>query len=67
MPRKPQAKLADLPTIPAELLEQFGGGPMTAEAINAVTLALKKALMERVLARDLHRVRGSRRRAAAIA
>ncbi|OLL27225.1 transposase, partial [Burkholderia sp. SRS-W-2-2016] len=24
-----------LPAIPAELLEQFGNGPMTAEAINA--------------------------------
>jgi putative transposase len=49
MPRIPKAKPADLPVIPAELLEQFGSGPMTAEAINAATLALKKALIERAL------------------
>ncbi len=49
MPRKPKVKLADLPVIPAELLAQFGNGPMTAEAINAATLALKKALTERAL------------------
>jgi hypothetical protein len=49
MPRKPKTKPADLPAIPAELLEQFGSGPMTAEAINAATLALKKALIERAL------------------
>jgi len=30
----------DLRAIPAELLEQFGNGPMTAEAINAATLVL---------------------------
>lgn len=30
---------AELPVIPAERLEQFGNGPMTAEAINAATLA----------------------------
>ncbi|AQQ25386.1 TPA: hypothetical protein ACT5CR_004635 [Burkholderia cenocepacia] len=40
MPRKPKAQPAALPAIPAELLEQFGNGPMTAEAINAATLAL---------------------------
>ena len=27
MPRKPKSKPADLPVIPAELLEQFGNGP----------------------------------------
>ncbi len=42
MPRKPKAKPADLPAIPAELLEQFGNGPMTAEAINAASLAFRK-------------------------
>ena len=47
MPRKIKTPPAVLPTIPAELLEQFGSGPMTAEAINAATLALKKALIER--------------------
>lgn len=49
MPRKPKAKPVDLLAIPAELLEQFGNGPMTADAINAATLALKKALIERAL------------------
>ncbi len=49
MPRKPKAQPVELPAIPAELLEQFGNGPMTAEAINAATLALKKALIERAL------------------
>ncbi len=42
--RKPKAKPVDLPAIPAELLEPFGNGPMTAEAINVATLALKKVL-----------------------
>lgn len=32
MPRKPKTPPAELPTIPAELLKQFGDGPMTAEA-----------------------------------
>jgi putative transposase len=43
MPRKLKSPPVELPAIPAELLEQFGNGPMTAEAINAATLALKKA------------------------
>ncbi|OIT13440.1 IS256 family transposase [Ralstonia solanacearum] len=54
MPRNPKAKPVDLPAIPAELLEQFGGGPMTAEAINAATLALKKALIERALGGEMN-------------
>ncbi len=49
MLRKPKARPVDPPAIPAELLEQFGNGPMTADAINAATLALKKALIERAL------------------
>jgi putative transposase len=54
MPRKPKTPLAELPAIPAELLEQFGNGPMTAEAINAATLALKKALIERALGGEMN-------------
>ncbi|POR54500.1 transposase-like protein [Paraburkholderia eburnea] len=54
MPRKPKAPPADLPAIPAELLEQFGNGPMTAEAINAATMALKKALIERALGGEMN-------------
>lgn len=53
MPRKPEAKPAELPAIPPELLEQFGNGPMTAEAINAAMLALKKALIERALGGEM--------------
>lgn len=54
MPRKQKTAPADLPAIPAELLEQFGNGPMTAEAINAATLALKKALIERALGAEMN-------------
>uniref|UniRef100_A0A0H2XXI7 Transposase n=1 Tax=Burkholderia orbicola (strain AU 1054) TaxID=331271 RepID=A0A0H2XXI7_BURO1 len=54
MPRKPKAQPVELPAIPAELLEQFGNGPMTAEAINAATLALKKALIERALSGEMN-------------
>lgn len=43
-----------LPAIPAELLEQFGNGPMTAEATNAATLALKKALIGRALGGEMN-------------
>lgn len=53
MPRKPKAKPVDLPAIPAELLEQFGNGPMTAETINAASLAFKKALIERALGGEM--------------
>lgn len=53
MPRKTKTPPAVLPAIPAELLEQFGKGPMTSEAINAATLALKKALIERALGGEM--------------
>jgi transposase-like protein len=49
MPRKPKTKPVDLPVIPQELLKSFSDGPMTAEVINAASLALKKALIERAL------------------
>ncbi|WP_043702223.1 IS256 family transposase [Tepidimonas taiwanensis] len=44
-----------LPSIPPELIEQLSGGitPMTAEQINATTMALKKALIERALGAEL--------------
>ena len=54
MPRKPKTPLAELPSIPAELLRSFGEGPMTAEAINAASLAFKKALIERALGGELN-------------
>ncbi|TDV19273.1 mutator family transposase [Paraburkholderia caballeronis] len=64
MPRKPKTQPVDLPAIPAELLEQFGSGPMTAEAINAATMALKKALIERGLGGEMNHHLGYARRAA---
>jgi putative transposase len=54
--KKPAAAgMAALPSIPQELIEQLAGGgtPMTAEQINATTLALKKALIERALGAEL--------------
>ena len=42
-----------LPSIPAEWIEQMVIGPMSAEAVNAATLAFKKALIERVLGAEL--------------
>ena len=50
-PRKP--KEAALPAIPKELIDQFVQGPMTAEAVNAASLAFKKALIERALGAEL--------------
>lgn len=44
---------AALPKIPPELLDQFVQGPMTAEAIQDATMALKKALIERALGGEL--------------
>jgi len=47
------AKTAALPTIPKELIEQFVKGSMTAEAVNAASMAFKKALIERALGAEL--------------
>jgi putative transposase len=47
------AKSAALPKIPKELLDQFVQGPMTAEAIQEVSMAFKKALIERALGGEL--------------
>jgi putative transposase len=41
------ARSAALPKIPNELIDQFVTGPMTGEAVNAASLAFKKALIER--------------------
>jgi hypothetical protein len=40
------AKSAALPKISKELLDQFVSGPMTGEAVNAASMAFKKALIE---------------------
>ena len=49
------AGVTALPSIPQDLIEQLTGGvtPMTAEQINATTMALKKALIERALGAEL--------------
>ena len=47
------ARSAALPKIPAQLLDQLFQGPMTAESIQDVTTALKKALIERALGGEL--------------
>ena len=44
---------AALPPIPKELIDQFVTGPMSAEAVNAVSTAFKRALIERALGAEL--------------
>jgi putative transposase len=47
------AKSAALPKIPKELIDQFVTGPMTGEAVNAASMAFKKALIERAMGGEL--------------
>jgi putative transposase len=42
-----------LPSIPKELIDQFVTGPMSAEAVNELSFAFKKALIERALGAEL--------------
>ena len=56
MPRKTKtaaAAAAALPSIPKELIDQFVSGPMSAEAVQAASMAFKKALIERALGAEL--------------
>src|SRR5436190_1025507 len=56
MPRKTKttaAAAAALPSIPKELIDQFVTGPMSAEAVQAASMAFKKALIERALGAEL--------------
>ncbi|HUN70182.1 MAG TPA: IS256 family transposase [Burkholderiales bacterium] len=54
MPKKTKGTAnAALPSIPRELIDQFVTGPMSAEAVNAASLAFKKALIERALGAEL--------------
>ena len=55
MPSKTSKKKAavDLPRIPKEVIDQLVSGPMTAEAVNAASMAFKKALIERALGAEL--------------
>lgn len=49
-----EANAARMPQIPKELSDQFvTDGSMTAEAVNAASLAFKKALIERALGAEL--------------
>lgn len=47
------AQSAALPKVPTELIDQFVTGPMTGEAINAASMAFKKALIERAMGAEL--------------
>ena len=51
--KKSIAAAATLPAIPKELIDQFVTGPMSAEAVNAASVASKKALIERALGGEL--------------
>ena len=55
MPSKTSEKkpVAVLPSIPKEFIDQMVSGPMSAEAINAASMAFKKALIERALGAEL--------------
>ena len=56
MPSKTSKKTSAaqaLPTIPKELIDQFVNGPMSAQAVNAASMAFKKALIERALGAEL--------------
>ena len=56
MPSKKKVAGVDrtaLPSIPKEFIDQFVSGPMTAEAVNATSMAFKKALIERALGAEL--------------
>ena len=67
MPRKTKSAAAAgmaLPSIPDELIDQFVTGPMTAEAVNDISMAFKRALIERALGAELSHHLGYRHGAA---
>lgn len=56
MPRKLKTSASavkQLPSIPKELIDELVKGPMSAEAIQSVSMAFKKALIERALGAEL--------------
>jgi len=53
MVTKKKPPLRELPSIPADLVDQFVKGPMTAEAVQDLSMAFKKALIERALGAEL--------------
>jgi len=48
-----QAAAERMPQVPKELIDQFVTGPMTAEAVQDISMAFKKALIERALGAEL--------------
>ena len=42
-----------MPLIPKDLIDQFVTGPMSAEAVETISLAFKKALIERALGAEM--------------
>ena len=53
MPSKLKKADPALPSIPKELIDQFVTGPMSAEQVQAASMAFKKALIERALGGEL--------------
>ena len=53
MATRKKLPLRELPSIPAGLVDQFVKGPMTAEAVQDLSMAFKKALIERALGAEL--------------
>ena len=47
------ARSAALPSIPKELIDLFVTGPMSGDAVNAASVAFKKALIERAMGVEL--------------
>lgn len=45
--------MAKLPSIPKELIDHFVKGPLTGEAVNAASVAFKRALIERAMGAEL--------------
>ena len=43
------AAVAAMPPIPKDIIDQFVTGPMSAESVENISLAFKKALIERAL------------------
>lgn len=50
-----EAAAARLPSIPKGLIDQFVSGPMSAQAVQDISMAFKKALIERALSAELSR------------
>ncbi len=48
-----QAAAARLPSIPKDLIDQFVFGPMSADTVQDISMAFKKALIERALGAEL--------------